>query len=277
MQKIFNVEAKTLSDSWFQLVYGVLEHGRKFKIDQGSYAGSYRYEFDFIVSHIEKPWLRNADGHPLLPEMPEGLDIPAPVDPLYMPKYATYIMENIQEPGESYTYGQRLRGAKIPKSLVEEQAADTKNKLYKKIGDFLYSTRSAIKGTYDEFDQVDTVIKTYRGRGYRNNQMCMEIAQPTDMMLNDPPCLRSIDTRIQDNKLHFYIMFRSWDLWGGYPANLAAISLLQEYMATEIGVEPGEFICTSKGLHLYDHALDVAQLRCHKEWCMAKDQAYKGK
>jgi thymidylate synthase len=95
--------------------------------------------------------------------------------------------------------------------------------------------------------------------------MCIEIAQPTDIMLKDPPCLRNIDTRIQDGKLHFYIYFRSWDLYNGFPANLAGISLLQEYMAGEIGVDPGEFICTSKGLHLYDHAIDVAELRCNKE------------
>jgi len=70
--------------------------------------------------------------------------------------------------------------------------------------------------------------------------------------------------------LHFYIYFRSWDLWNGFPANLAVISILQEYMALEIGVDPGEFICTSKGLHFYDHALDVAQIRCQKDWTCEK-------
>ena len=145
--------------------------------------------------------------------------------------------------------------------------ADLKNKIFKSEGDFLYSEKSALDGSYNEIDQVDTVIKTYKTGGHRNNQMCMEIAQPNDITLKDPPCLRSIDTRIQDGMLHFYIYFRSWDLWGGVPSNLAGISLLQEYMANEIGVECGEFICTSKGLHLYDHALDIAQIRCCKEWC----------
>ena len=47
--KIINIEATTLSDSWFQLVYNALEYGRDFKIDQGSFAGHGRKEFDFIV------------------------------------------------------------------------------------------------------------------------------------------------------------------------------------------------------------------------------------
>jgi thymidylate synthase len=264
MQHIISIEAVSLDDAWFQLVYAALDHGRKFEIDEGSFAGSHRYEFDFIMAHIEKPWLRDIDGLPMIPKIPEGMTIPAPVDKDYIAQYAPYIMEAIREEGESYTYGQRMRGAQIPKYLVAELFADKKNKIFKKEGDFMYSSQSALNGVYDAVDQVDTIIKTYRDRGHRNNQMCIEIAQPNDIMLKDPPCLRSIDTRIQDGKLHFYIYFRSWDLWSGFSANLAGISLLQEYMAGEIGVHPGEFICTSKGLHLYESCIDVASIRCYK-------------
>lgn len=264
MQKIINIKAKTLPDAWFQLVYAALDHGRKFKIDEGSYAGSYRYEFDFIVAHIEQPWLRDVDGLPLVPEIPEGMKIPAPVERDYIAKYAPYIMEAFKEKGEAYTYGQRMRGATIPIGDIEGRIHDKENAIYKKEGDFVYSEASALNDIYDEIDQVDTIIKTYKERGHRNNQMTIEIGQPSDLILKDPPCLRNIDTRIEDGKLHFFIYFRSWDLWNGFSANLAGISLLQEYMAERIGVDPGEFICTSKGLHLYDHALDVAKLRCNK-------------
>ena len=33
------------------------------------------------------------------------------------------------------------------------------------------------------------------------------------------------------------------------------------YMAGEIGVEPGEMICSSKGLHLYDMYWELAKRR----------------
>jgi thymidylate synthase len=61
--------------------------------------------------------------------------------------------------------------------------------------------------------------------------------------------------------LHFIVYFRSNDLWNGFPANLAAIRMMQEYMAECIGVEPGEIVYSSKGLHIYDHAWNVALLR----------------
>ena len=64
----------------------------------------------------------------------------------------------------------------------------------------------------------------------------MTVGDPQAIYLKDPPCLRGIDTRIRDGRLHFFVYFRSWDLWNGFPANLAAIQLLKEYMAQEIGV-----------------------------------------
>ena len=103
------------------------------------------------------------------------------------------------------------------------------------------------------------MIWTYKNKGYRNNQMVLQVAKPSDMLLQDPPCLRQIDTRIQDGKLHFYPYFRSWDLWGGFPANLGGIQLLKEYCADEIGVEDGEIIASSKGLHIYDYSFDLAK------------------
>ena len=45
------------------------------------------------------------------------------------------------------------------------------------------------------------------------------------------------------------------------PSNLAGLQLLKEYMAGEIGVEDGELVAASKGLHIYDYAWKLAKLR----------------
>jgi thymidylate synthase len=87
---------------------------------------------------------------------------------------------------------------------------------------------------------------------------------PSDIKLVDPPCLRIIDTRVRYGKLHFILYFRSWDLWGGFPSNLGGLQLVKQYMAEEIGVDDGEIIAVSKGLHLYDYAWDLAKLRTNK-------------
>ena len=107
--------------------------------------------------------------------------------------------------------------------------------------------------------QIDEVIKMYKRDGYNTNQACMAVSKPENIYLKDPPCLRQIDTRISNGKLHFVVYFRSWDLFNGLPANLGALQLLKEYMSAEIGVEDGEIIASSKGLHLYDYSFSLAK------------------
>jgi thymidylate synthase len=120
--------------------------------------------------------------------------------------------------------------------------------------------------TYGQYlePQISEVIRMYREDGHGTNQAYMTVGDPDAIRLKDPPCLRGIDTRIRYGKLHFMVYFRSWDLWNGFPANLGAIQMLKEYMAAEIGVEDGEIIAASKGLHLYDYIWELAKLRTMK-------------
>jgi len=115
--------------------------------------------------------------------------------------------------------------------------------------------------TYGQYleNQIAEVIKMYKEDGFNTNQAFMSVGNEESIFLSDPPCLRAIDTRIRDGRLHFLVYFRSWDLWAGFPSNLAAIQLLKEYMSSEIGVDDGELIASSKGLHLYEYSWDLAR------------------
>jgi thymidylate synthase len=114
--------------------------------------------------------------------------------------------------------------------------------------------------TYGQYltPQIPKIIEKYKS-GPGNNQCYMTIGGPESIDQEDPPCLRGIDTRIIDDTLHFMVYFRSWDLWAGFPNNLAALQFLKEYMASEIGVKDGNLIAVSKGLHLYPYAWELAK------------------
>ena len=121
--------------------------------------------------------------------------------------------------------------------------------------------------TYGQYleTQISKVIRMYKEDGYNTNQAFMAVGNEESISLSDPPCLRGIDTRIRNNALSFIVYFRSWDLWAGFPSNLAAIQLLKEYMAGEIGVGDGELIALSKGLHLYEYSWELAQITARIE------------
>ncbi len=158
---------------------------------------------------------------PLVPDY-RSQGIPPPVDMKYIEEdYIRYLITPEKKREEEYTYGEDLHW------------------------------------------QIEWVIRYYKKYGPNLNHCYMTVGRPESLKNYEreggtSQCLRGIDTRIRYGALHFFVYFRSWDLWGGFPANLAAVQLLKEYMAKEIGVKDGELIAYSKGLHLYEHAFGLA-------------------
>lgn len=252
-----HIKATSLGDAWFQGLYRCVEQGREFLIDRGSFEGTERLEFDHIEIHITHPGTL-----PLLPKLAEGSAFDDPVKEGYLDEYLPYLMTGEEQEGESYTYGQRicknLLGVSFlkPINIETEKIIVSEPEIWKNT-DIIVPDEQYSFNYY--LNQMELMIWTYKNKGFRNNQMVLQVAQPSDMLLQDPPCLRHIDTRIQDGKLHFFPYFRSWDLYSGLPANLAAIELMKQYVAQQIGVENGEIIATSKGLHLYKYVWEIAE------------------
>ena len=233
------IEAFDLDDAWFQCLSTILEKGHVYKIERGSYKDQKRLEFDFVTIRVKKP------DSQIIPIIPEGMSIPPPTSMEYIQNYLSYLVTGTKTETEDYTYGERLVD---PRVKVKEKQ----------------DNKEMIKEIPLDVNQIEEVIKIYKTEGYGTNQATMEIGMPSDIKLVDPPCLRLIDTRIRYGKLHFILYFRSWDLWGGMPSNLGGLELVKQYMASEIGVENGEIIATSKGLHLYDHCWELAKMRTNK-------------
>ena len=220
------INAKTISEAWIESVRRLVRLGFyediMHIIAKGSYEEQRRIEFPYLVINIEYPEVR-----PLIPIMPDGLNIPVPFDEQYLEEYSNYIITGYKPSNTEYTYGERL--------VVQ----------------------------YSEVIRIYKELKE-KGNMY-TNQCCMEIGKDIDLYSSDPPCCRLVQTNVKDNKLNFFMFFRSWDLWGGMPLNIAGFQLLKEYMADEIGIEPGATIVSSSGAHIYDHCWEVAKLLSRKD------------
>jgi thymidylate synthase len=164
----------------------------------------------------------------LLPQIPEHLNLPPVADEQYLSEYMLYLLSEKKAENEHYTYGERLQTS------------------------------------------WQYVIDYYKKYGHRTNRMCMEVGRPEDIRFYDhedgsSPCLRLVDTRIMEGKLHWIVYFRSWNLWNGFPVNLAGLQQAKEIMAHEIGVEDGEIIAMSKGLNIRDYNVATALMRLQKD------------
>lgn len=218
---ITNIEAKTLPEAWFLCVQGLVKGGMSYA---SGINGIHRYKIDSgSFAGQERIEYDLVTVHI---EYPNSRPL-IPETPVGIPP-----VSSIQYVADYLPY-------------LMTDAPPKKNEVY----------------TYgqDVCPQMEKIIEMYR-KGRETNQCCISVGSRESIGLEHSQCLRLIDTRIQDGKLHFIVYFRSWDLWAGFPTNMAAIQMLKEYMAEQIDVQDGELIAVSKGLHLYDYTWELAKI-----------------
>jgi thymidylate synthase len=120
-------------------------------------------------------------------------------------------------------------------------------------------------------NQIEEAIKRYT-QEQRDRQVTMVIRLPTDIQKYDasgrksePPCLSLIDTEILDGQMHLTCYFRSWDAYGGLPANIAGLQLFNEAFVSEINergglsLKTGKMVFHSKNCHIYQRQYSLVK------------------
>jgi thymidylate synthase len=236
------IQAKTLPDAWFQAVYNLIDYdeelnlknGILYRIDQGSYEESWRLEYPFVAIEIEHPL-----DKPQLPDFPPHTGLPPIADMTYVYQYfIEYFMGAEVPPNTAYTYGSRIN-----KVLFKNKARN------------------------HNMTQLEYLIERLNEHP-RSNQLVLQVAEPDDLTLDDPPCLRSIALKVIDRDIDLHVYFRSNDLWAGFPLNTACLSMFLKYLTvmTEFGAGKIYYFCS--GLHIYHHNFEHAAIRCQKDKLM---------
>jgi thymidylate synthase len=228
----FYLNAKSISDAWFQLIYNIFDHSYMQTIQKGSFEKEqYRLQYPGIAVYIEHP------HDDIVPIVPPGMGIPSPTTIEYIEDYfANYLMDPKLAENETYKYASRIQHP-MPKG-----------------------------GT--QLERVIDVLK----KTPLTNQAIVEIGSPDDHDVCigndgklDPPCLRLIDFKVipgnEELLLSISCYFRSWDLWAGFPTNLGGLELLKQHVAHESGLKSGPMYAYSAGAHIYGYQEDIARIR----------------
>jgi thymidylate synthase len=232
MMTPFFLEAKTISDAWFQLIYNIFDHAYTQDIQRGSFEKEqHRLQYAGIGVYIEHP------SQDMIPIMPAASNLPPPTTMEYIGDYfANYLMDPVLSENETYRYASRIHHP-LPKGG----------------------------------SQLDRAIQMLKETPL-TNQAVVEIGglEDYDVCFGndgkfDPPCLRLLDFKAipKEGELLLTVTcyFRSWDLWAGFPSNLGGIELLKQYVAEETGLKNGPMYAYSAGAHIYGYQEEIAKLR----------------
>jgi len=238
-----------LNDCYFTLLNYIYNYGRKYKIDTGSFAGAHRLEFDFCSGFINYPHQR-----PLAPIMPEGIPPTTTDEELELKYFPNYLMNPNLDGNEHYKYSSWINGTDHY-SEFKHYIFDDKKEFYKTVN------------IYNEETPLEWIIRHFKEKGYGNNHCFINVGNVDSGFNYDipftnesnrrtSPCLRGIDFKIKNDYLIMSVIFRSWDLYAGFPENMGGLTLLNEYIAEQLDIKPGPLAFTSAGLHLYDYQVD---------------------
>jgi thymidylate synthase len=252
------IEATTIDDCWHQLLYQAKEKGRRYKITSGSYEGQERLALDFVSGFIHRPHER-----PLAPRMPEASPLPPPTTDEEINEYfANYIMNVELAPNEHYRYsswivgGNKICEVKQLEWIIQHLKESPGNEhCFLSVGQPEWLLK--YDEPYKECPKCHRMFNwQYSECPYHGEELIIH-----EDLRKTTPCLRGLDFRIIENYLMISITYRSWDLLSGWPTNMGGFTLLNEYVASEIGCEPGPLAFSCKSLHIYSHGFDYLNAR----------------
>ena len=105
---------------------------------------------------------------------------------------------------------------------------------------------------FGQSNQVEEAVRRLK-KSFYTRRAVATIWHPADASAENPPCLTEVIWNIQFNKLYQTAVFRSWDIFSGFPLNALALKKLQEEMAKKIGVETGPLVCMAVSAHIYEN------------------------
>ncbi len=143
--------------------------------------------------------------------------------PADLEKYASQVLSPVRPPDVEYWYGERMQN-------------------------------------WHEHNQLQEVIDRLK-KAPDTKRATIAILEASDLStLEDAPCFTTATFSIdEDHRLHASYVFRSHDMYGGWPSNVFAILRVHRYVAEQLGCDLGRATFHSQNAQIYERHWPQAQ------------------
>jgi len=245
------VNAETLGEAWEKAVVAMMQQGYDRWVEAPEYRTMTKDSPMFLM-------VSNPMKEPKLSEK-------APLSRKLAEEYKENLINGLPKEKENsfdYTYFSRLRC--YPDCLVRASlpnVTESEEELKEEM-----SKISQGKCVVRRIDQVKKAIEIFKKDPTRRSVVMhtwipMRDLEKFNVQRKDTssPCLVLIHPQLIEDKLHFFVVMKTNDLFNAWPGNAYAFSSLQDYMAKEIGVEVGTYNHFSIAMQIYEDVYEQAK------------------
>jgi len=245
------IKAETLGEAWEKAVIGMMQQGFDRWVEAPEYRTMTKDSPMFIM-------VSNPSKEPKLSEK-------APTTRKITEEYVKNLIDGMPKEKENtfdYTYFSRLRC--YPDCIVRASlpnVTQTDGELQEEVNKI-----SEGKCVVKRIDQVKKAIETFKKDPTRRSVVMHTWIPMRDLEKftaqrkdTSSPCLVLIHPQIIEDKLHFFVVMKTNDLFNAWPGNAYAFVALQEYMAKELGLQVGTYTHFSVAMQIYEDVFEQAR------------------
>jgi thymidylate synthase len=112
----------------------------------------------------------------------------------------------------------------------------------------------AMRGSINQLENVTSLLMNNEG----SKRAVIQLYDAADIVVHhkEIPCTTAIQFLIREKKLHMSVTMRSNDAYKGLPHDVFSFTMLQEMMATRLGIKLGDYLHYAASMHVYDESIE---------------------
>ena len=184
----------------------------------------------------------------------ETLECPTPVTTVYNNPTERVLFEEIRDANPFFHFMESLWMLEGRNDLAYVKRYNKRMEEYSDDGETLWGAYGYRWIKHFGKNQLDLIVSELRSNP--NSRRCVlqmwDASQDLGRDCKDVPCNTAIYFKVREGKLNMTVSNRSNDvIWGTFGANVVHMSILQEYVASAIGIEVGKYYQISDSFHVY--------------------------
>ncbi|CDZ25761.1 Thymidylate synthase [Neorhizobium galegae bv. officinalis] len=120
----------------------------------------------------------------------------------------------------------------------------------------------AMRGSINQLENITSLLR--KNQTSKRAVIQLYDAADNDVYHREIPCTTALQFLIRERRLHMSVTMRSNDAYKGLPHDVFCFTMIQEMMASRLGVGLGNYLHYAASMHVYDESMEAMKRYIHE-------------